>query len=87
MRIAFDDPSSATNLNERLRIWPEDPAGLQSGQPLLQSVDSLGTAVTGQALNRYNAGLRLENVTAAGFLTPGGFQHLVADRNHDLSGK
>ena len=32
-------------------------------------------------------GLRLKNVTAAGFLTPGGFQHLVADRNHDLSGK
>jgi integrase/recombinase XerD len=30
-------------------------AGLQSGQPLFQSVNSLGTAVTGRALNRYNA--------------------------------
>ena len=29
--------------------------GLQSGQPLFQSVNSLGTAVTGRALNRYNA--------------------------------
>jgi hypothetical protein len=27
-------------------------AGLQSGQPLFQSVNSLGTAVTGRALNR-----------------------------------
>ena len=30
-------------------------ASLQSGQPLFQSVNSLGTAVTGRALNRYNA--------------------------------
>jgi integrase/recombinase XerD len=30
-------------------------AGLQSGQFLFQSVNSLGTAVTGRALNRYNA--------------------------------
>ena len=30
-------------------------AGLQSGQPLFQSVNSVGTAVTGRALNRYNA--------------------------------
>jgi hypothetical protein len=32
-------------------------AGLQSGQPLFQSLNSLGTAVTGRALNinRYNA--------------------------------
>ena len=29
-------------------------AGLQSGQPLFQSVNSLGTAVTGRTLNRYN---------------------------------
>jgi hypothetical protein len=28
-------------------------AGLQSGQPLFQSVNSLGTAVTGRTLNRY----------------------------------
>src|SRR5258707_4800917 len=30
-------------------------AGLQSGQSLFQSVNSVGTAVTGRALNRYNA--------------------------------
>ena len=30
-------------------------AGLQSGQPLFQSVNSAGTGVTGRALNRYNA--------------------------------
>jgi len=30
-------------------------AGLQSGQPLFQSVNSLGTTVTGRALNHYNA--------------------------------
>jgi hypothetical protein len=30
-------------------------AGLQSGKPLFQSVNSLGTAVTGRTLNRYNA--------------------------------
>jgi hypothetical protein len=30
-------------------------AGLQNGQLLFQSVNSLGTAVTGRALNRYNA--------------------------------
>src|SRR5260370_36204205 len=28
-------------------------AGLQSGQPLFQSVNSVGTAGTGRALNRY----------------------------------
>ena len=32
-----------------------EAAGLQSGQPLFQSVNSVGTAVTGRALNRYNA--------------------------------
>jgi hypothetical protein len=32
-------------------------AGLQSGQPLFQSVNSLGTAVIGRALKRYNAWL------------------------------
>src|SRR6478672_8232603 len=35
-----------------------EAAGLQSGQPLFQSVSSLGTGVTGRALNRYNAWLR-----------------------------
>ena len=45
-------------LNEYIAV-----AGLRSGQPLFQSVNSLGTAVTGRTLNRYNAW---------GFLTPVG---------------
>ena len=32
-----------------------EAAGLQSGQPLFQSVNSAGTEVTGRALTRYNA--------------------------------
>jgi integrase/recombinase XerD len=48
-------------------------AGLQSGQPLFQSVNSLGTAVTGRALNRYNAWAAIrKRAKAAGFLTPVG---------------
>ena len=48
-------------------------AGLQSGQPLFQSVNSLGTAVTGRALNRYNAWAAIRRrAKAAGFLTPVG---------------
>ena len=31
-----------------------EAAGLQSGQPLFQGVNSSGTEVTGRALNRYN---------------------------------
>ena len=46
-------------------------AGLQSGQPLFQSVNSAGTAVTGRALNRYNAWAAIrKRAKAAGFLTP-----------------
>jgi hypothetical protein len=41
---------NASAFNEYIEV-----AGLQSGQPLFQSVNSLGTAVTGRALNRYNA--------------------------------
>ena len=48
-------------------------AGLQSGQPLFQSVNSAGTAVTGRALNRYNAWAAIrKRAKAAGFLTPVG---------------
>jgi integrase/recombinase XerD len=48
-------------------------AGLQSGQPLFQSVNSLGTAVTGRALNRYNAWAAIrKRAKVAGFLTPVG---------------
>jgi len=45
-------------------------AGLRSGQPLFQSLNSAGTAVTGRALNRYNAWAAIrERAKAAGFLT------------------
>jgi integrase/recombinase XerD len=48
-------------------------AGLQSGQPLFQSVNSFGTAVTGRALNRYNAWAAIrKRAKAGGFLTPVG---------------
>ena len=55
-------------LNEYIKA-----AGLQSGQPLFQSVNSLGTAVTGRALKRYNAWAAIrKRAKAAGFLTPVG---------------
>src|SRR5437868_5507448 len=45
-------------------------AGLQSGQPLFQSLNSVGTAVTGRALNRYNAWAAIRmRAKSAGFLT------------------
>jgi hypothetical protein len=48
-------------------------AGLRSGQPLFQSLNSAGTAVTGRALNRYNAWAAIrKRAKAAGFLTPVG---------------
>ena len=48
-------------------------AGLQSGQPLFQSLNSLGTAVTGGALNRYNAWAAIrKRAKAPGFPTPVG---------------
>ena len=48
-------------------------AGLQSGQPLFQSVNSAGTEVTGRALNRYNAWAAIrKRAKAAGFLNPVG---------------
>jgi TIR- and PNP-associating SLOG family/Phage integrase family len=50
-----------------------EAAGLQSGQSLFQSVNSAGTAVTGRALNRYNAWAAIrKRAKAAGFLTPVG---------------
>jgi integrase len=50
-----------------------ETAGLRSGQPLFQSVSSAGTAVTGRALNRYNAWAAIrKRAKAAGFLTPVG---------------
>jgi integrase/recombinase XerD len=48
-------------------------AGLQSGQPLSQSVNSIAAAVTGRALNRHNAWAAIrKRAKAAGFLPPVG---------------
>jgi integrase len=48
-------------------------ASLQSGQPLFQSVNSAGTAVTGRTLNRHNAWTAIrKRAKNAGFLTPVG---------------
>jgi hypothetical protein len=48
-------------------------AHLQRGQPLFESVNSLGTAVTGRTLNPYNAWAAIrKRAKAAGFLTPVG---------------
>ena len=45
-----------------------EAAGLQSGQPLFQSVNSAGMEVTGRALNRYNAWAAIrKRAKAAGF--------------------
>ena len=50
-----------------------EAAGLQSGQPLFQSVNPAGMEVTGRALNRYNAWAAIrKRAKAAGFLTPVG---------------
>jgi integrase/recombinase XerD len=50
-----------------------EAAGLRSGQPLFQSVNSAGTAVTGRSLNRCNAWAAIrKRAKAAGFLTPVG---------------
>ena len=46
-------------------------AKLQIGQPLFQSVNSVGTEVTGRALYRYNAWAAIrKRAKAVGFLTP-----------------
>jgi hypothetical protein len=62
-------------------------AGLQSGQPLFQSVNSVGTAVTGRALNRYNAWTAIrKRAKAAVFLTRR-MSHLAGYRYHHLPGE
>ena len=61
------------HLLERILNEYVEAAGLRSGQPLFQSVNSAGTAVTGRALNRYNAWAVIrKRAKAAGFLTPVG---------------
>jgi hypothetical protein len=70
MRRSFfsDEPGS-----KRCLSVPEGPAGLQSGQPLFQSVNSLETAVTGRSPDRYNALDRdSKGAKATGLLTPVG---------------
>jgi integrase len=58
---------SALRLNGRI------VAGLRSGRPLFQSVNSAGTEVTGRALNRHKAWATIrKRAKAAGFLTPVG---------------
>jgi hypothetical protein len=63
-------------------------ARLQNGQPLFQSVNSLGTAVTGRALNRYNAWAAIrKRAKAAGFSYSSRMSYLAGYRHHDLPGK
>ena len=63
-------------------------AGLQSGQPLFQSVNSLGTAVTGRALNRYNAWAAIrKRARGGGFSHSSRMSHLAGNRNHNLPGE
>jgi hypothetical protein len=63
-------------------------AGLQSGQPLFQSVNSLGTAVTGRALNPVQClGCDSETGQSGGFSHPRWMSHLAGNRYHDLPGK
>src|SRR5271166_5556680 len=55
------------------QILDEYIVALLSGQPLFQRLNSLGTAVTGRALNRYNAWAAIrKRAKTAGFLTPVG---------------
>jgi integrase/recombinase XerD len=54
----------------------------------LQSVNSVGTEVTGLALNRYNAWAAIrKRAKSAGFLTPVGCHTWRATRHHDLPGE
>ena len=46
---------------------------IENGQPLFQSVNKAGTALSGRALNRYNAWAAIrKRALNAGFLTPVG---------------
>ena len=62
-------------------------AGLQSGQPLFQSINSVETAVTGRSLNRYNARVQFgSKLKGAGF-NPCCILHLAGNRHNDLRWK
>jgi integrase len=57
-------------------------------QPLFQSVNKVGTALSGRALNRYNAWAAIrKRARNAGFLTPGRVSHLARDRCDGLPGE
>jgi len=63
-------------------------AGLQSGQPLFQSVNSVGTAVTGRSLNRYNAWAAVrKRAKGRRVFNPRCMLHLAGNRHNDLRGK
>ena len=65
-----------------------EAAGLRSGQPLLQSVNSVATAVTGPALNRYNAGTAIrKRGQSSWFSHATRMSYLAGHRYHDLRGK
>jgi len=61
------------HLLEQILDGISPPHASIAGQPLFQSVNSAGTAVTGRALNRYNAWAAIwKRGKAADFLTPVG---------------
>ena len=62
-------------------------AGLQSGQPLFQSLNSAGTEVTGRALNRYNAWAAIRKRASCGLSHSRRMSHLAGNRHHDLPGE
>ena len=61
--------------------------GIQSVQPLSQSVNSLGTAVTGRALNRYNAWTAIRKGASQRVFSPPWDVTLRANWHHNLPGK
>ena len=61
---------------------------IENGQPLFQSVNKPGTALSGRALNRYNAWAAIrKRARNAGFLTLVWLPHLARDRRDGLPGK
>ena len=61
---------------------------IEDKQPLFQSVNKAGTALSGRALNRYNAWAAIrKRARNAGFLTPVGCSHLARDRCYGLPGE
>ena len=64
-----------------------EAAGLRSGEPLFQRVNSAGTAVTGRALNRYNAWAAIQAGQGSRRLShPRWMPHLTGNRYHHIPG-